>query len=236
MILDVPDGNALAQCVDDCWNRIGTFGDGSCPRLPEHARCVNCPVFGQAAAALLDRPLDEADSARMPGDGAREGVTALTARDESAATHTVLAFRVIDEWLALPVAALRLVDMPRPVHPLPHRRNGGVLGLVNVRGTLTIAASLASMLSLDLGAMGRHASRTRRARTLVAEHGGETAAFPVDEVEGVIRFAADALMPAPATLTHSAAAHTQGILPWRDTAIGLLDLDRLFDSLARSLR
>lgn len=58
----------------------------------------------------------------------------------------------------------------------------------------------------------------------------------VDEVEGVLRFAASALLPAPTTLAHAATMHTRGLLAWRDTTLGLLDADRVFDSLARSLR
>lgn len=236
MTLVTHAGSAHALRVDDCWNRIGSSGDGSCPRLPEHTRCVNCPVFGQAAAALLDSPIDEADFLRASASAAQDAAAAPMARDESAASHSVLVFRIADEWLALPVEVLLQIDMPRPVHPLPHRRNGIVLGLMNVRGRLTVAASLAIMLNLDLSAAGRHAARARRARTLVAEHRGDIAAFPVDEVEGVTRFAADAWMQAPATLAHAAAAHARGVLRWRDTTVGLLDPDRLFDSLARNLR
>jgi len=230
------EGSAPALRVDECWNRIGSSGDGSCPRLPEQARCVNCPVFGQAAAALLDSPIDEADFVRATARAARGDVATPIAGDQSAAAQSVLVFRVADEWLGLPVEVLLQIDMPRPIHPLPHRRNGIVLGLMNVRGTLRVAASLGIMLNLDHSAAGRHAARARRPRTLVAEHRGEVAAFPVDEVEGVVRFAADARMPAPATLAQAAAAHARGVLRWRDTTAGLLDPDRLFDSLARSLR
>ena len=34
--------------IDDCWNRIGVLGDGSCPRLAEHIHCRNCPVHAAA--------------------------------------------------------------------------------------------------------------------------------------------------------------------------------------------
>lgn len=71
---------------------------------------------------------------------------------------------------------------------------------------------------------------------LVAAHRGEPAAFPVDEVEGMLRFPASALLPVPSTLTHATALHARGVLAWRETTIGLLDADRLFDSIARSLR
>ncbi|MGA7813893.1 chemotaxis protein CheW, partial [Caballeronia sp.] len=129
-----------AAPLDACWNRIGTSGDGSCPRLAEHTRCLNCPVFEQAAAALLDRPLDEADGA----DSASDATVA-----EPVTTHSALVFRIADEWLALPTTALRQVDDIRPIHSLPHRRNRVVLGLVNIRGELTVAASLGELLHLD---------------------------------------------------------------------------------------
>ncbi|KVO07319.1 chemotaxis protein CheW [Burkholderia ubonensis] len=251
MVHAAHDDRAPARRIDDCWNRIGTRGDGTCPRLAAHARCLNCPVFAQAAATLLDRPLSDADFAEAART-AHEAHDTLKAHkappdaraDDANAPQTALAFRIADEWLGLPVPALRQIDGPRPIHPLPHRRNGVVLGLVNVRGTLTIAASLGALLSLDLGldlglehdAAGRHAPRHAHARLLVVEHRGDTVALPVDEVEGVLRFAASALLPAPTTLAHAATMHTRGLLAWRDTTLGLLDADRVFDSLARSLR
>ncbi|KVD80441.1 chemotaxis protein CheW [Burkholderia ubonensis] len=248
MVHAAHDDRAPARRIDDCWNRIGTRGDGSCPRLAAHARCLNCPVFAQAAATLLDRPLSDADfaeAARTAHEAHDAHQAPPDARaDDANSPQTALAFRIADEWLGLPVPALRQIDGPRPIHPLPHRRNGVVLGLVNVRGTLTIAASLGALLGLDLGldlglehdAAGRHASRHAHARLLVVEHRGDTVALPVDEVEGVLRFAASALLPAPTTLAHAATMHTRGLLAWRDTTLGLLDADRVFDSLARSLR
>ncbi|KVQ11823.1 chemotaxis protein CheW [Burkholderia ubonensis] len=244
MVHAAHDDRAPARRIDDCWNRIGTRGDGTCPRLAAHARCLNCPVFAQAAATLLDRPLSDADfaeAARTAHEAHDTHQAPPDARaDDANAPQTALAFRIADEWLGLPVPALRQIDGPRPIHPLPHRRNGVVLGLVNVRGTLTIAASLGALLGLDLGlehdAAARHASRHAHARLLVVEHRGDTVALPVDEVEGVLRFAASALLPAPTTLAHAATMHTRGLLAWRDTTLGLLDTDRVFDSLARSLR
>ncbi|KVU23594.1 chemotaxis protein CheW [Burkholderia ubonensis] len=240
MVHAAHDDRAPARRIDDCWNRIGTRGDGSCPRLAAHARCLNCPVFAQAAATLLDRPLSDADfaeAARTAHEAHDTHQAPPDARaDDANAPQTALAFRIADEWLGLPVPALRQIDGPRPIHPLPHRRNGVVLGLVNVRGTLTIAASLGALLGLEHDAAGRHASRHAHARLLVVEHRGDTVALPVDEVEGVLRFAASALLPAPTTLAHAATMHTRGLLAWRDTTLGLLDADRVFDSLARSLR
>jgi chemotaxis-related protein WspD len=209
----------VVALIDDCWNRIGTRGDGTCPKLAEHSRCLNCPVFEQAAARLLDRPLDEADLAPA-----------------AAATQSALVFRIADEWLGLPTAALRQVDDIRPIHSLPHRRNRVVLGLVNIRGALTVAASLGELLHLDRASSGKYTSRNSYARMLVAAHRGEPVAFPVDEVEGVVRYAASSLLPVPTTLANASASHSRGVIAWNERTIGLLDTDRVFESLARSLR
>jgi chemotaxis-related protein WspD len=71
---------------------------------------------------------------------------------------------------------------------------------------------------------------------LVAAHRGEPVAFPVDEVEGVVRYAASSLLPVPTTLANASASHSRGVIAWNERTIGLLDTDRVFESLARSLR
>lgn len=247
------ESHGVIALVDDCWNRIGTRGDGSCTRLAEHSRCPNCPVFEQAAATLLDRAPGDSELALAmsetratslddTGHVARRERCADTpdTADEAGAApstkHSVLVFRIAEEWLALPAAVLRHVDDIRPIHSLPHRRNRVVLGVVNVRGALTVAVSLGELLHLDRAAADEHVPRRGYARMLVAAHRGEPVAFPVDEVDGILRFAASALLPVPASLAHAAASHAHGVLAWRGTTIGVLDAERVFESLARSLR
>jgi chemotaxis-related protein WspD len=253
MARDAIEQRSATRRVDDCWNRIGTRGDRSCPRLAEHSLCPNCPVFEQGAAMLLDRPLSDADiaeSALQAAGASRAEAAGTTAQGPGAvvlnaanatsagrpAVHSVLAFRIADEWLALPTAVLRQIADTRPIHSLPHRRNRAILGVVNIRGTLRMAVSLGELLQLDRTGLGKQASRNKYARMLVAAHRGEPVVFPVDEVEGVLRFAASARMPVPATLAQASDSHSRGVFAWRDTTIGLLDADRVFDSLPRSLR
>ena len=47
---------SLPIAAGDCWNRIGTAGDRSCPELETHIHCRNCPVFASAARTFFDRP------------------------------------------------------------------------------------------------------------------------------------------------------------------------------------
>ncbi|WP_322034033.1 chemotaxis protein CheW [Paraburkholderia sp. J76] len=213
---------------DACWKTIGTLGDNSCPRLETCVRCLNCPVFEEAAARMLDRPAPFAPSAlaseRVPEPAGAQ------ARGEGS-----LVFRVGGEWLALPATALRQVDEARAIHTLPHRRSAAVLGVVNVRGVLTLAVSLAALLRIEAARPDAQA-RAATPRLLVTEWAGATTAFPVDAVEGITSFAAGALLPAPATLAQSAGRHVRGVAHWRGRSIGVLDAEVLFDALARSLR
>ncbi|HWT37907.1 MAG TPA: chemotaxis protein CheW [Paraburkholderia sp.] len=235
MLHDAPDFASAAVRIDDCWNRIGTRGDNTCPHLADYSRCLNCPVFAQGAARLLDRPLSDAELAPR-----RTDATNRESSHEDAAVHSALAFRIAGEWLALPTRVLREVDDIRAIHSLPHQRSRAVLGVVNVRGALTIAVSLGEMLNMEPATDSQRSTRNGYPRMLVATHDSEPVAlpvaFPVDEVEGVIRFADTALLPVPATLAHATASHARGVLAWRDGTIGLLDPARLFDSIARSLR
>ena len=215
-----------AQPLAPCWKTIGTLGDNSCPRLETCVRCLNCAVFEEAAARMLDRPAPLASSTPAP-ERAPESAGAQTRHEGS------LVFRVGSEWLALPATALRQVDEARAIHTLPHRRSAAVLGVVNVRGVLTLAVSLAALLRIETaGAQARAATP----RLLVTEWAGATTAFPVDAVEGVASFGADALLPAPATLAQPAGRHVRGVTHWRGRSVGVLDADVLFDALARSLR
>ncbi|MFX1677526.1 chemotaxis protein CheW [Paraburkholderia sp. A2WS-5] len=229
------DSTAHAVPLDDCWNRIGTLGDGSCERLAHHVRCLNCPVFEEAAARMLDRPAQRASLETEAGD---VHTLQSTAQTGAARREGSLVFRVGAEWLALSAQALRYVGEARPIHSLPHRRSPAVLGVVNVRGVLTLTASLAELLRIGAAAhaTANHATAAATPRLLVAEWEGETTAFPVDEVEGVAYFGSGDLLPAPATLAHAAGRHVRGVFAWRGRSVGVLEPDALFGALTRSLR
>ncbi|WP_322013384.1 chemotaxis protein CheW [Paraburkholderia sp. J12] len=220
---------------DDCWNRIGTRGDNSCPRLEQYLRCLNCPVFEQAAARMLDRPV-ELNTQALPAAllNGEAGVDAGPAKNGAAKREGSLVFRVGAEWLALPAAVLQHVGEARAIHSLPHRRSAAVLGIVNVRGVLTLAVSLAALLHVE-AAPDTSAARPGRRRLLVAERRGETTAFPVDDVEGVAYFGPEEMLAAPATLAQGGRL-VRGVYVSRGRSVGVLDVDALFEALARSVR
>jgi len=213
---------------DACWNEMGVHGDGSCRELPQHIHCRNCPVYSNAGVRLLDRPL--------PPEYRREWTQHFAQPKQLAAPrrNSAVLFRINAEWLALPTKAFQEVAERRPVHSLPHRRQGIVLGLVNVRGELLICVSLARLLGLE-EVPPRQPPGATHERLLVAEWDGNRFVFPVDEIRGIHRFEMQELKAPPATLANSNFSHTQGVLYWQERAVGLLDANLLFSSLNRSL-
>ncbi|SDP70523.1 chemotaxis-related protein WspD [Ralstonia sp. 25mfcol4.1] len=213
-----------AGTVDDCWRRIGTGGDRSCPKLDEHLRCRNCPVYAQAAVTVLD-----ALSAGSLWGSTIDKAGADAAGLDRAASQSLLIFRVGDEWLALPTGALGEITAPVPVHSLPHRRHAALLGVAAVRGVLLTCVSLALLFGAPEGA-GQQATRC-----LILGQGRNAIALPVAEVAGVEHVPRDALLPLPATLTRASSRYTQALFEHAGHSVGLLDADLLRQALSRSL-
>ncbi|MEQ1862405.1 MAG: chemotaxis protein CheW [Chthoniobacteraceae bacterium] len=216
--------------LHDCWNSIGVQGDGSCPELARAVHCRNCPVYSGAAAALLDREIDDEYLTRWAGH------YRATKQDTTLGTDSVVIFRIGPEWLALPARVFEEVCALRPIHSLPHRRNGHVLGVVNVRGALLVCVSLHSLLAIDRAPDTKHAHRHLvHERLLVTSRDGERLAFPVDEIHGIHRCHPEQLGAVPATIAKSTATYTRAILPWQERSVGLLDDQFVFYSLNKSI-
>jgi chemotaxis-related protein WspD len=185
-------------------------------------------VFSAAAHRLLDRPLPEEYRREWTAHFAEEEKTS------SPAKLSAVLFRINAEWMALPTQAFQEIAERRPVHSLPHRRHGMVLGLVNVRGELLICIALARLLGLERIAPRRPA-RSAYDRLLVANWEGSRLVFPVDEVHGIYRFQTHELRDVPSTVARSQSNFSQGIFLWQQKAVGFLDPSLLFASLNRNL-
>jgi chemotaxis-related protein WspD len=226
--------------IDKCWNRIGVRGDSSCPELPKHGRCLNCPTYTTSARALLDREPSAGYLAEWTRHFAQSAArTIVSVQDGKAArpgVRSVIIFRVGTEWLALPTAVFAEIAEPRQIHSLPYRRDGTLLGIVNVRGELLICFSLAKLLDHDAAPASQHTSGTAaRQRLLVVGRDDRRVAFPVDEVHGVHRYSTHELSEPPATVAKASSTYTLAMLTWRDGTVGYLDGALLLTGLDRSL-
>lgn len=213
---------APAPAATDCWKRIGIWGDRSCPELATHIHCRNCPVYSDNAARLLDAPVSDTYLAT----NARHYAQAKTQARPGA--HSVVIFRLATEWLALPTVVFREIATPRPIHSLPHRADRVVTGVANIRGELLVCVSLATTLGLA-------AEPIAGSRLVVLSRDSHRFVFPADEIAGLHRYDPPDLSPVPATLAHTQAVYTRGLLTWQDRPVGVLDDQLLFHTLNRSL-
>lgn len=224
------DAVSSRSVVNDCWNKIGGRGDSSCAELKKHIHCRNCPVYSVAAVDLLDTDLPPDHLARW---------TRHVAQEKSVAeldTHSVIIFRIDAEWLALPTTIFKEIASVRAIHAVPHRRNGMVLGLTNIRGELVICVSLRRILSLERTAeTQREIQRAADGRLLVMQREGSRAICPVDEVYGIQRFHPRESKEVPVTVAKATATYTKAVLAWQQKSVGLLDDQLLFHTLNRSL-
>jgi chemotaxis-related protein WspD len=220
--------NTASTIVADCWNKIGVRGDSSCRELKKHIHCRNCPIYTAAASVLLDRDLPPAYLDEWTQHFSRER------RVEEHHTEAIVVFRIGDEWLGLPAAVFSEFVDKRAIHSLPHRRNGTLLGLTNVRGELLVCVSLAIALGIakETKTKQQHAAY---GRLVVIRDQDSRIVFPVDEVHGIHRFHPGELTEVPATVAKATATHTKAMLPWQNRAIGCLDDQLLFYTLNRSL-
>jgi chemotaxis-related protein WspD len=200
--------------INDCWNKIGVNGDNTCRELEEFVHCRNCPMYSSAGTRLLDREL--------PADYRREW-TELFSRKKATVRLgkvSVVIFRIGAEWLALPTPVFQEVVEQRVIHSLPHRRQGIVLGLTNIRGELLIRKEKPYAI-YD--------------RLLVVQWNGSRFVFPVDEVHGIQRYHPQELKEVPATLVKNTLNYTHGVLSWQNKSVGCLTEELLFYTLNRSL-
>ena len=203
----------------DCWNRIGIFGDNTCPELERHAHCRNCPVYTAAGRTLFDRP---------PPEGFTEQWTELLASAKEVAPVilcSALIFRVASEWYALKTECLQEVLTLRPVQYVPGRTDTRFLGLVNVHGELVPCMAPAVILGVEEGA---RAEQDLRRRMLVAGYGArDRFVMTVDEILGVRQISEDQAGAPPSSIDKSEKTFVTRVLTVEEKHIGLLDEDRL---------
>jgi chemotaxis-related protein WspD len=219
-----------AISINDCWNKIGVWGDAECPELKKHVHCRNCPVYSAAAAQMLNGAAPS---------GYLEEWTNLVAREREIKEpdiHSVVIFCIGSEWLALSTKIFKEVAEPKTIHALPHRRKGMVLGIVNIRGELLVCVSIAGALGLEkMAEAQQEKKRMARHRLLVVNDEGKRLVFPVDEVGGIHHFSLKEVKSVPATIAGAVATHSAGILSWQNKSVGYLDEQLLFYTLNKGL-
>lgn len=215
--------------IQDCWSRIGVWGDGSCPELKRFIHCQNCFVYSLAGRSLLER--------EAPAGYLNEWTDLLTVEKEVTTGEliSVVIFRLGQEWLALAAPLFTEVTAISVVHTLPHRSNDIFLGLVSIRGEIQLCVSLNNLLGLGTTIDDDHPSQNVHKRMVVVERDGNRWVFPVDEIYGVHRFEPAMLKNVPATVSKGTDTFTKAMIKWGDQSVNYLEDELLFYTLSRRI-
>jgi chemotaxis-related protein WspD len=217
--------------INDCWNKIGVYGPNRnrCQQLISLLHCRNCRVYIEAGRVLLDRDLDEEYRQELTRVFSRE--KEQTPQDISSA----FVFKAGREWMAISSELIEEIIVMGMIHILPHRSNRILRGIVNVRGKLELCFSIGGLLGIEKVVRTQSKKYRPPERLVVACHDGFRIVFPVTEVLGIVRFSVSLLQEVPVTVSHSRAAFTKGIIPYKQLDIGLLDEVVLFGELKKNL-
>jgi chemotaxis-related protein WspD len=224
-------GSMSSIKLNDCWNKIGVWGNRTCGELKKVIHCRNCIVYSSAAAQLLGAELPEDYLGRWTTHFATEPEV------ESRQLQAALIFRIGAEWLAMSPTNLQEIAEGRPIHSVPRGRSNTLLGLANIRGELLVCLALDRVLGLEK--TGSEKSSSKRAiyrRMVVAGCHGSRFVFPVEEVHGIHWFNPNELKEVPSTVTKAQTAYFRGILIWQNKSVGCLDDRLLFNMLNESLK
>jgi len=224
------NGSALISPeLNKCWKRSRLDSDEVCEKLQEFGNCRNCPDFSLAARSLLDRPFPDGLlddwSERLSG-----------AKDSSISNEmSVVVFRIRDEWLALDTHFLQEVAETRMIHTVPARTNSLFLGLVNVNGELLPCMSSVEILGLTENLVSHPEGKQAYRRMIAVQKENNRFVFQVDEVLCVSQVSRDVMEPLPDTLMSNDTALMTRLFYLEGATVGLLDAERFFQALTRSL-
>lgn len=219
-----------SHAIQSCWKQIGIWGNAECGELKRYTHCRHCPVYADAAARLLDRPSASTYREAWAGHFSEKKAELVLSQ------LSVLTFRIGLEHFALPMKVLQEVCDNRVIRTIPHRRDGHLLGVINVRGELLICVSLARILKLQADVPdAQDGSRLKTDRLIILASGSERIAFPVHEVHGISRIAPGDLRDVPATVVHSGTRCVSTVIHRDGKSIGLIDESRLMPIIHRSL-
>lgn len=214
--------------VNHCWNTRGVWSQASdkCEQLVEYIHCRNCPIFSNEGKRVLDRV--------APTGYLKEWRKSLSAKKKivKADIAAVLAFRVGNEWFAIPAQCLHEVTERRTIHRIPGNNNNDISGVVNIGGEVRVCYSLESILGVKCDP--EYDSKDEEAsvkRFIVALLGDHYYVFCVNQVSGLCWYGNDDLSSVPATLAYKSGSMLLGLISHNENKIAILDTLKLQSNL-----
>ena len=214
--------------INDCWNKIGVWGDQSprCERLKDLTHCHNCEIYSQAGSQLLSRPAEESYLSEWKNNLSQQR------KNTNISLKSALVFRMGDEWFALESKFVKEITHCDKHHSLPHRKNKVLRGLVNVHGELLLNVSLGYLFKIN---KSETQSKYTHERYIVINDNEESFAFPVTEVREIIHYNMEDVQATPSTIKKDTSCFINGIIRHESTDVGILNSDLVFSALHKNI-
>lgn len=149
--------------------------------------------------------------------------------------HSVVIFRIANEWLALPSHSILEITHSSHIHKLPHTNSPILLGISNVHGELLITISMQTFLDLPAPTKPIEENAQQSARSIVLEKNKEAILFPVHEIHGITFIPPTSIAPPPLSTSKAGKNFFIGIFSLNNTLIGLLDDSAIMDAINLTL-
>ena len=212
---------------NQCWKSIGVYGDSSCEELKQYIHCRHCPVYSKAGRQLLDRPAEK----ELIDDWTRIIATPKTESQNDLSSFVV--FRLSNEWLALSAELFIEAVNIRTVHSVPLRSNEIFRGITNINGELLLCFSCENLLSIPQ--INMEQQKHKLPRMVVVAQNDYRYVFYVDEMQGIAKISNSDIRPVPATISKSTNSFSSGLFSFKNHDTVIIDDNRFFDSIKRSL-
>lgn len=213
--------------ADHCWNRIGVWGttEPRCEKLAELTHCRNCEVYRRAGRAIFERELSRRYIEYW------SNLYAESHTQDPEAYQSLIVFRLVGDWFALPSAVLSEIARYRGLHHIPHHKQRLIVGLVNLRGRISLCYSLGYLLGVDeqAGLTGFSQGALQIRRQLVVNFDEQQYVFMADEVAGVNRYPKSKFVDVPAEEKLFGSVKVTATLPLQDKQVYVLDAQSLYN-------
>ena len=135
----------------------------------------------------------------------------------------LVSFKLGEEEFGVDILKLQEINRMGEITKVP-RSPSFVEGVVNLRGRVIPVIGMRKRFGLPVKAYDKDT------RIMVADIGGQTLGFVVDEVSEVLRISAKAIEPPPSLVAGVDAEYLQGVVKLEDRLLILLDLERVFNT------
>jgi purine-binding chemotaxis protein CheW len=158
-----------------------------------------------------------------------ESLALESVEEEVTDRHSMLLFRIGEEWYAVQVDAVREIFQEYEVTPVPCTP-AFILGVTNVRGEIISVTDIAIMTSL--GTIVGTAEAQPPA--VVITNGNVTTALVVDEIGDIAEVPSDAIEPPVSIIDRAQAEFVAGSVHLDGGMVGLFNIERLLEPIGVS--